>query len=543
MRLRAIHMLALAGLMSAPPRASALDWPIDLGDQFHPIYSTYGQFYEFAGGLHLHEGLDILAAPGTQVVARQQGKVLALLNSGSSGDFLIIATPASGPAGWNLVHLHPTGWHVGDTIQIGDILGAVADQAGLPDHLHVDFGSGADTAYFGAATVIRKPVGDPLDSFSPNFAANNPAPVVSDFFNYRIAAHDRNGTLTRPAGSVGPSEAPLYDNLYFQSEITPGLRWLGNRAPTENVDAFIHGPGSASIDVIAMAYDQATVNGTRNAPKQMQLRIAGHHFGADTGTNTIFNFTGSYLDNQGYAPMRDTNAAYIRTIYENDQMSDSVDVSDFDVANRGAYWFIMTNTDGDQIVQTSDRARSWHTNAVAGSLWHDPNAPEAAHNYQAAFRDDFYDITVASLDEQGKSGSAMQTVILDNYLQTLHLTRAAFGADEAIAIAGGEEYAADDMIHLYLLLGAPIEGQSLTALFGQAITDALGELQSTALSMLGLGDYFLVADYDGDGKYFSPLDAMASFRVIPEPNILLLLSAGIGLLRFPSPLGRGKGRG
>jgi hypothetical protein len=553
---RRLMLTILAGIALCAARTRAVDWPIDSGGAFHALYSTYGQFYEFAGGLHFHEGVDILASPGTPVVARQSGQVLRVQNTGSSGDFMILATPASGPDGWNYVHLHagsrPAGrngpgdpggaWQAGDLILIGDVLGFVADQSGHPDHLHIDLGSGPDTAHFGASTVIRRPVGDPLDAFAPSFGSPNPAPFVSDEFHYRIADHDRNGAMTRPPGSVGPTEIHRHDNLYFQSDLA-GLRWLGRRAPTHNVDASLTGPGSADIDVIAMAHDLAQAGGVPNAPKRLRLRLTGLTFGDDTGDAAIFDFSGEFLEQHGYATLRDPDAATLRTVYENDQMSDSGDVSDLDPAVRGRYWFILTNTDGDMVVQAADRARSWHSDAAAGSIWHDPDAPDASHNTLAAFRDDRYLVAVTAIDHQGQSFTAAREVVLDNYDQSLRMAADRFGTGDRVEIAGGSQFVDGQNVNFHLLEAAPIEGQSLGQVVGRIVAGALGELPGFSLGMFARGEYFLVADYDGDGLYLSALDAAAAFSVVPEPGAAAMAGwAAVAMMRRLIPRRRVCGR-
>ena len=561
------HVVAMACVLGwCATSTRAQSWPFNPGATPWPIYSTYGQYYEAGGGLHLHEGLDIIIAPGTDVVARQAGTVLGVSPAAAPNGFMTMLTvPASG-AGLNYIHMAPGArlagnngvgdpggpWAAGDTVNVGDVLGTVqAFPAGShPTHLHLDVGQGADPFFASSgapANTLRRPTTDPLTTLAPQASPNNPTPVVSSGHRFRIASHDRDGTLTLNAFNLS-IEAERTDNLYFDK--TVGGRLVIGTLSTTQDSTGTSGGGSADVDIIAMAYDQATVGGTRNTPLSIDLQLFGHNMGGSSGgLNTIYNFAGQYLQGagtNGYTQMRDPNAAWIRTIYSNDATTDSKDVIDADNANRGTYFFQMTNFDGDQLVEVgagalNDRARYWNTDIESGrSFWQNPvqdaaaGVSDALANHAGAFLDDLYDVNVVARDHGGKFAASLRTIFLDNWLQTVTVDKAQYGHADDVLLTGGDQYAANDVISLYLLDAAPTEGQILNNSLDSSTTDLAGLLVPMNLGSQSVGDYTLVADYDGDARYYSPLDAITSFTVVPAPAAAvagLTLLVGLGPCR------------
>src|SRR5262245_10395059 len=151
MRRRIAFAAAASIVVAGRLTARAEDWPLDTGNQFHTVYSTYGQYYEAGGGLHLHEGLDIAEPADTAVFARTDGKVLGVQRNNNDQDFMTV--DVDGGTGWNFVHMTPGDrpkgnngagdpggpWAAGDTIKAGNKLGVIAAQPANshPTHLHV----------------------------------------------------------------------------------------------------------------------------------------------------------------------------------------------------------------------------------------------------------------------------------------------------------------------------------------------------------------------------------------------------------------------
>ena len=186
--------------------AGNLPWPITpAGGQPLTLLSTYGQYYGTAGGLHFHEGIDVIAAADTAVFAIEAGRVAAVSPVGAapSASYIAITTTET-THGWNYIHTVPltnraTGarWAVGDNVRQGDQLGRVGSFAGIPgvtfpDHLHLDYTSNMmDPNY-----PVLRPIDDPLNHLTAlNYTVN---PTVNPDVHFRLAADDVNGATTPP---------------------------------------------------------------------------------------------------------------------------------------------------------------------------------------------------------------------------------------------------------------------------------------------------------------------------------------------------------
>ena len=110
------------------------------------------------GGAHRHEGCDILAPRGTEVVAATDGVIWAMNRNELGGNVVYVL--GSGLNVYYYAHLDSwaPGIAPGDTVKAGDALGAVGDSGdakGGPTHLH--FGVD-DLSIFGASWIDPAPM-------------------------------------------------------------------------------------------------------------------------------------------------------------------------------------------------------------------------------------------------------------------------------------------------------------------------------------------------------------------------------------------------
>lgn len=75
------------------------------------------------------------------------------------------------------------------------------------------------------------------------------------------------------------------------------------------------------------------------------------------------------------------DAALVRTVYENDAELHHYSSTD-------NFFYTVTNTDGDQLVQANDRTKSWITGAIEGSAWNAVGAQPAPNNAKSSYPDD-----------------------------------------------------------------------------------------------------------------------------------------------------------
>jgi hypothetical protein len=489
-----------------------LPWPVTPpAGQSLSLYDTYGQFVG-AGGLHFHEGIDIIAAADTTVTAvekgwisfRQFGPVGAPQNS------LVVeicgVDRAHPDHGWNYIHTIPgtnprthATWAEGDQVNPGDVLGRVSTfpaGAEFPTHLHLDRTSAVVDDLVPGVPILR-PFANPLDYLQ---ALNDTtAPTVSaDKIHFRLAADEA-------------AAAPRYFTDTLDGKII-----LGAQAQVSGSNGAVS-PGSANIDIAADIYDQLQPGGNRLGAYSVGFSLTGMTWGDQTGNVTPFLFSGAFLGPaQDMTALRD--AARVRTVYATDPYSQSVTDKDF--------WYTLTNSPvaaaGDHPpITAADSAVYWKSNVEGGNRWNATTVAAAADNAGAAFRDDFYSVNVFADDANGNKGQAQTTVLLVNYVRTVRTSAPEYSTTDPIIVTTGDQYTARQLVPLYILTAAPREGQALprAALAGTDNTNIDGMLQTMNLTSatqrgLAAGSYWVVADYLGDGTYHGKLDAFTPITVV-----------------------------
>jgi hypothetical protein len=488
--------------------AGNLPWPIiPPAGQSQSLYDTYGQFVA-AGGLHFHEGIDIIAAPGTPVLAVEKGVIRfapfapPAAGAGGANQWVV---ELSGTHGWNYVHTIPginrrTGvtWAAGDQVNPGDQLGVVAafGAAPFPNHLHLDYTSDAVDPAFGN---LLTPAGDPLDYLRALPDTTKPT-LSNDKIHFRLASDET---------SASPS--------YF-TDTMAGRTILGAQAQASGINGSV-AAGSPNIDITADIYDQLQPGGNRLGVKSVWFSLTGMTWGDQSGNINPYRFSGSFLAGQNYTTLR--NVGLVRTVYATDAYSQSATDQDF--------WYNLTNstvtaaTVGQPSINVADRDLYWKSDVAAGNAWNATTAPSAANNAGAAFRDDYYTVDVWAFDASGNMGEAKTTVLLDNFVRTISTSAPEYSTIQPIIVSTGTQYTANQQVPIYFLTAPPRDGQALARadLEGTATTNNNGVLQMTNLDSAvhrGLveGTYYVVADYLKDGTYNAKLDAYTTIQIVPQ---------------------------
>lgn len=506
--------------------ASAGPWPIDDVNKGHPILSSYGQFYEDAGGLHFHEGLDILRPDAkTEVKAIGAGKIVKVeIPADSYYSFIVVENSAD--LGWNYIHMavgtNPktkAQWKAGDDVVIGDVLGTIQDgKTGkfngknytLPSHLHLDWGGKTDPSdWYGKNQKLRNPSDEPRRHF--DVLDDSIAPTVGKELMFRIKDHDRNGTID------ATGEVERKDNLYFREKVR-GSVVMGARAGTSDSQGN-KGAGSAGIDIVQAAYDETTKGGYRTGIHSTWFRIDGKVGGGSSGWVNPFRFGGQFLDGHGYDKMRD--AALVRAVYSNDADTDSED-GFFDGTTR-QYWHTLTNKNDNEIVEDVDRGRYWKSNVEKGAAWNATAKADAKNNANAAFPDDFYTIQTQTFDVGLNLTMMEQTILLDNFEQKIAMSADFYLPNEDAWVASGQEFLGERVLPLMVLASMPQDGDILPGMKAFTVTDADGVPAPQTVGDYDPGQYWVVADYDSDGVFTDRLDAATTFTVVPGPGTVALL--------------------
>jgi hypothetical protein len=526
-----------------------LPWPVaPPPGQQRDLLNTYGAFQQ-NGGLHFHEGIDIIAVAGAPVTAIEDGTVVAVKSDPATPSNSYIVVKSTGH-GWNYVHVDPgqtnkpnlnnpvtlvgRPWQVNDQVVAGDQLGVVANFVGapFPNHVHLDYTDGTpDPAY----SPLERPVDDPLKFLS---ATNDiTAPTIVDI-HFRPSSADTNGTITQnPALSSNQqmvAEAEPTNHPYFLDTTVSGgsgpedligklASTTDGSTPNPNV-----GNGSAWIDIIGGAYDRLFPGGNLLGVKSVWFRITSptwtdanqQNHKVDTNWILADNFSGEFASPSGtmvlnqfirspqtYETLR--NIDVVRAAYENDWYSNSAE--NFVAGQNATYWYTVTNNDGNGVIYPGVRPYFWDSNVAAGHAWNDLNAPAATSNATSAFRDDIYNVTVAAYDAAGNFNSKTVLAILENWQRTISTDAAVYTTNDSPDVNAGSGFSANQKIHIYVRPGQLAEGTLLSPLYWEAdiTTDAngnIGQQQAALLPKLSPGQYWVIADYNGDGAYNAALD-------------------------------------
>lgn len=447
-------------------------WPITLpGNPVLSLMNTYGQYVSTTAGIVLHSGIDILVPNILQTPVRpiQFGNGETVFGVGLPPFFnapsrLISVRGATN--GFNYLHTVPglnpnfQRWIPGDVVGIipaNRPFGAVELGGNqFPRHLHLDYTDIiADPRFvIGGVPTILRPMNDPLAFLTP--LNDLVAPFVSNDIHFRIAQDDTqqlNQILPQTPQNVGQAlEGIITSHKYFQ-EVAGGRLLIGAKARmvAAGLNARSAVSNIADIDIIASMFDQTAAGGRLLNVRRNWFRIAGESFGKDTGWISSFMFAGEFLG-AGQTMNQFNSSDLTRVVYEHDRQSFSNGPVLPGPGNQTAFWYIMTNTDGNNIVELADRGRFWNSNVSIGNAWNAGNGADAISNATSEFPDDFYTISVSAEDEAlNVSLPKNLKVLLVNWERTLQTSADSYDIGNTIRVNGGTGYRANQDVALHLV--------------------------------------------------------------------------------------------
>ncbi len=290
----------------------AVPWPIAPTDSVHPLGNNWGNYQNYGGSPYFHNGIDIITPnqQGAPVYAVAHGWVKAWLTIQAQYHWRLAIADSSlaytdSCEGWLYAHIDSSQFHknIGDEVNEGDLIGYLVPWPveGF-DHLHFarikDAGSTWDEADWAF-------VQNPLTLLSPN--TDTVKPQFEDARPGQRFAFCRNNS-----------------NIYLNPDSLYG-----------------------DVDIIAKIYDKTgfTTGDTvwdKLAPYRIEYSIRGEY---DSIPTTLFvQFSGVI------------NQSAIRVVYKTSNPCRSR--GDYQYRD---YYFIVTNTDGDSILETTDSLECWQT--------------------------------------------------------------------------------------------------------------------------------------------------------------------------------------
>ena len=308
--------------------ALAEDWPIPPVNLPHPLGNNWGNYQDYGGGGYFHNGIDVITpdSSGAEVRAVAHGwvKGWGTISADLHWRLAISDSPVSftGRApGWLYAHIDKDRWHLqeGDEVDAGDLIGYLVAWPIDATFDHCHFARISDTGAY-------------WNRF-PNYTwwfIQNPLTIISP-----------NTDL----------EAPVFENARSGGR---RFAFCRNNSSTYQSETGLTG----AVDIIAKVYDKTGYpTGDPEWDKLAPFKLE-HMIRRDDGL-VVRDWTLSL----SFAGRLDDAAIHV--VYKNDYTCNSRG----DYNNRD-YYYVITNTDGDSIIETSDVNGSWNTAEVGdGNYW------------------------------------------------------------------------------------------------------------------------------------------------------------------------------
>lgn len=291
----------------------AIRWPFGAGNQSLPLGNNYGEYQYYGGDPYLHPGIDIMQNYGTPVYAVKAGIVKAVLTTAADLHWRVAIGDSVGSDwcdGWLYAHLdrYTIAVQEGDMVQAGDYLGDLVywTVAGF-HHLHFVKIRNHGTTWQSDWQFIA----NPLDELTP--IDESDFPVIEN-------------------ARVGAKFAFCENNTH--SYFDPGT------------------PLSGQVDIVSKIYDKTIHTYWEMIPYSIQYSIFNDTF--SWGPIPSFAFTNTLLWDQN-----------VGVIYQDDATCNTQ--GDYDYRD---FFFVVTNTDGDGVVESTDGALGWNTEQFPnGTYW------------------------------------------------------------------------------------------------------------------------------------------------------------------------------
>jgi hypothetical protein len=324
--LRTITVFTFLAIVLASP-AHATNWPLVPLDSVHPLGNNWGNYQDYGGGPYFHNGIDVITPDvhGRRVTAVRHGWVkgwgtiqaelhyrLAICDT--SSDF------AGRAEGWLYAHIDPYRWHrdLGDEVQEGDSIGYLVTWPMTATFDHCHFARISDTG----ATWMRFPnatwwfIQNPLTIIQPN--TDMAAPVIENARTNQKLAFCRNNRN---------NSYVTYDNLV------------------------------GDVDIIAKVYDKTgTSTGDSTWDKLAPYEI-DYSIKREDGLVVVPWTIGVQFSNT-------LDGSLVNVVYKADNTCNSQGDYSF-----REYYYIVTNTDGDSIIESTDTSGVWKTGLVGDTTY------------------------------------------------------------------------------------------------------------------------------------------------------------------------------
>jgi hypothetical protein len=308
-RLTAICMGAILAL-SMMGVGHAEPWPYQPFDQTHGLGNHFGEYQNYGGSAYYHDGIDLVTPAGpVQTYSVSTGTVTHLTFNDPLYSGIMIGQPLSGGQGWLYWHINATTFQydIGDPVSVNAYIGTTASWPVSAFH-HTHFNKVIGTG--GYPWNWYEAVDNPLLYMEPHTDPDRP--VFETTYNGKIFAFRRQGASTILDPNALTGDVDIISKI---KDIVGLPQWGLNPVRIEyQIDGAV-----------------------QSVPTTLTVSFTGH-IPLDSTIGTIYS-TQSPLNTQG----------------------------NYDYRN---FYFIVTNTDGDGMVESTDGASCWQTGGFApGDYW------------------------------------------------------------------------------------------------------------------------------------------------------------------------------
>lgn len=285
-----------------------IPWPFAPTNEAHPLGNNYMEYQNYGGSPYYHDGIDMMSGAGGVPVYSAADGVVTHISTGTMYGGIMIGNPVPGGEGWLYWHIPSSSMtvSVGDSVYTGDFIGSVATWSVAEFH-HVHFNKVVGTG------------GYPWSWYS---STDNP-------LNYLDPNTD--------------------DDIPFFEDAIPGQKFA---FAVNNTSNYLNPNNlSGQVDIIAHIGDKIGHRQWDLNPHEIWYWIEG-----PLSTDPVCSFIASGWcpgDNTILVPYQDDNTCNTQGDYNNRE-----------------YFFNLTDSDGDSIVELSDNNFAWNVDFFpSGDYW------------------------------------------------------------------------------------------------------------------------------------------------------------------------------
>lgn len=304
------YLLVAFCALAVAATAVAEPWPYQPFDETHGVGNHYGEYQNYGGSPYYHDGIDLVTPSGpVQTFSVSDGTITHLTYNDPLYSGIMIGQPVSGGEGWLYWHINSTTFQydIGDQVHTNDYIGTTAYWTVYNFH-HVHFNKVRGTQ--GYPWGWYEAIENPLLLMVPNDDPD--PPVFETTYNGQKFAFRRDG----------------------QSTVLDAMALSGNVDIVSRIKDIV---GMSQWGLNPWRIDYWIDGAMNSVPLTRTVDFSGH-IPPDATVNVIYS-TQSPLQTQGNYTQR-------------------------------IFYFILTNTDGDGFVESSDAAYNWPTGLYpAGDYW------------------------------------------------------------------------------------------------------------------------------------------------------------------------------